>query len=179
MWWSIFHTVSFILVLPHVKCQPSGSFSDRSLKYWFLINSGEGCFFFFPPREWQRLSSSLRRVPREEPPPQPHVPRVAAGVLLPSLPLVHPCPFFGGTNPFLPPPLQRHPVSGSLSLRVSGFASNTLFSLWRNIFNSPGVAAVDNGNLLCFMCLENEFPCQKRRAIITSKRDQIGSLKRK
>lgn len=31
MWWSIFHTVSFILVLPHVKCQPS------SRLFWSLF----------------------------------------------------------------------------------------------------------------------------------------------
>ena len=43
MRWSLFHCVSFILVLPHVKCQLAGTVSDHSLKHWFLIHLGEGC----------------------------------------------------------------------------------------------------------------------------------------
>lgn len=169
MWWSIFHSVSFILVLPHVKCQPSRSVSDHSLKHWFLIHSGEGCSF---PSAQGTLSrpgwlSPIPCRPQWDP----------AALTLPasSVSLWEP------HKPLSPSPLPSAAplVVCSLSLTASGFDPNTLFSLWRNIFDSPGVAAVDNGNLLCFMCLENEFPCQKRRAIITSKRDQIGSLKRK
>lgn len=43
MRWSLFHCVSFILVLPHVKCQLAGTASDHSLKHWFPIHLGEGC----------------------------------------------------------------------------------------------------------------------------------------
>lgn len=59
MWWSVFHTVSFILVLPHVKCQLSRSFSDRSLKYWFLINSGEGQFRTPPPGQGPGVATTF------------------------------------------------------------------------------------------------------------------------
>lgn len=160
-----------------------GGFSDRSLKHWFLINSGERCFY--QPRSGARsgnnfsplCAGSLSRTYQD----QPDLLRVTVQVLLLLLSLVYPSSFLGHTNPFLPPhiSLTAPCLMLPLPVSVSGFAPNTLFSLWRNIFKSPGVAAVDNGNLLCFMCLENEFPCQKRRAITTSKRDQIGSLKRK
>lgn len=111
---------------------------------------------------------------------QPHTLWAAVKSICPHFPCGTYIPWGTMQTPFSQPTsLQQHPLLCSLSLTASGFDPNALFSLWRNIFDSPGVAVVDNGNLLCFMCLENEFPCQKRRAIITSKRDQIGSLKRK
>lgn len=172
--------LSWCCLMWNVSCP--GGFSDRSLKYWFLINSGERCFY--QPRSGTRsgnnfsllCAGSLGRTC------QLNLTYWGSqwGSCCPSCPWYIPAPFWAIQTPFFHPiSLWQHPVSCSLSLPVSGFAPNTLFSLWRNIFKSPGVAAVDNGNLLCFMCLENEFPCQKRRAITTSKRDQIGSLKRK